>query len=148
MANFAVVMKDEITRLARRALKPELDALRKSVAGYRRDIAALKRQAAALEKGRVAIEKKARKGDPAFSSNANEEIAGTNLRFSANRLRAQRKKIGFSAEDFARLLGVSAQSVYNWETGKATPRRKQLESIAVLRGIGKREALARLEAIK
>jgi transcriptional regulator with XRE-family HTH domain len=42
-------------------------------------------------------------------------------------------------------MGVSAQSIYNWETGKAVPRRQQLEAIAALRGIGKREALSRLE---
>ncbi|HMM67012.1 MAG TPA: helix-turn-helix transcriptional regulator [Dokdonella sp.] len=145
MANFAVVMKDEITRLARRALKPELDALRKAVAGYRRDIAALKRQVAALEKGRVALEKQAHKTTPTPSSSVDGELAGKSLRFSAKRLRAQRKKIGVSAEDFARLMGVSAQSIYNWETGKALPRRQQLEAIAALRGIGKREAMSRLE---
>jgi DNA-binding transcriptional regulator YiaG len=146
MANLAVVMKDEITRLARRALKSELDALRKAGAGYRQDIAALKRRVAALEKGRMALEKQAHKNAPTPSPSVNGELAGKSLRFSAKRLRAQRKKIGVSAEDFARLMGVSAQSIYNWETGKAIPRRQQLEAIAALRGIGKREALSRLEA--
>ncbi|WP_217647852.1 helix-turn-helix domain-containing protein [Dokdonella immobilis] len=139
-------MKDEITRLARRALKTELDTLRKAGAGYRHDIAALKRQVAALEKGRAALEKQAHKNAPTPSPSVNGEPAGKSLRFSAKRLRAQRKNIGFSAEDFARLLGVSAQSIYNWETGKAIPRRQQLEAIAALRGIGKREASSRLEA--
>jgi hypothetical protein len=42
------------------------------------------------------------------------------------------------------LLGVSGQSVYKWEHGESRPRAKQLEAIAALRGIGKREAAARL----
>ena len=47
----------------------------------------------------------------------------------------------------ARLLGVSGQSVYKWELGKARPRARQLEAIAALRGVGKREVNARLEAL-
>ena len=46
------------------------------------------------------------------------------------------------------LLGVSAQTVYNWEAKKATPRAAQLEAIAALRGIGKREAQSRLAALE
>jgi len=45
----------------------------------------------------------------------------------------------------AKLLGVSTLSVYNWEGGKATPRRERLAAIVALRWIGKREAQARLE---
>jgi hypothetical protein len=41
---------------------------------------------------------------------------------------------------------VSPQSVYNWETRKATPRKEQLAAIVALRAVGKREARARLEA--
>ena len=50
--------------------------------------------------------------------------------------------------DFATLLGVSGQSVYKWEHGEARPRARQLEAIAELRGIGKREAAARLEKLQ
>ena len=40
--------------------------------------------------------------------------------------------------------GVSALSVYKWESGKTRPRARQLEAIASLRKMGKREAQARL----
>ena len=46
----------------------------------------------------------------------------------------------------AQLLGASALSVYKWESGKAHPRAAQLERIASIRQLGKREALARLTA--
>ena len=56
--------------------------------------------------------------------------------------------MGLSAAQMALLLGVSEQSVYNWETKKATPRKEQLAAIIAMRGIGKREAQERLDAIK
>ena len=59
----------------------------------------------------------------------------------------QRERLGLSAEDFGKLLGVSAQSIYNWEHEKARPRAEQLAKVAALRGIGKREAKARLDQL-
>ena len=53
-----------------------------------------------------------------------------------------------SAAEFAALVGVSGQSIYKWEHGEARPRAKQLEAIAALRGMGKREAAARLEQLQ
>jgi len=63
-------------------------------------------------------------------------------------LRSLRSRLGLSAPQLALLLGVSEQSVYNWETKKATPRKEQLAAIIAMRGIGKREAQQRLDAIK
>ncbi len=60
---------------------------------------------------------------------------------------ALRQKLGLSAKDMGTLLGASGLSVYKWESGKVKPRAKQLPAIAALRGIGKKEALARLESI-
>ena len=73
---------------------------------------------------------------------------GKQRRFSATRFASQRRKLGLSAADFGALLGVSGQSVYKWEHGEARPRARQLEAIAELRGIGKREAAARLEKLQ
>jgi predicted transcriptional regulator len=53
-----------------------------------------------------------------------------------------------SAHAYARLLGVSALSVYNWENGKSRPRRSQFERLISLRGIGRREALKMLSTPK
>jgi transcriptional regulator with XRE-family HTH domain len=46
-----------------------------------------------------------------------------------------------------RLLGVSAQTIYNWEHEVARPRTEQLGKLAALRGIGKREAGERLKQL-
>ena len=60
---------------------------------------------------------------------------------------AELERLGMSAEDFGKLLGVSSQSIYNWEHGTAKPRSALLDKLAVVRAIGKREALARLRSL-
>ena len=74
-----------------------------------------------------------------------EEEGGANRRYSAKGLAAQRRRLGLSAASVAKLLGVSTLSVYKWESGKTRPRAKQIEAIATLRGMGKRDVAQRLE---
>lgn len=140
MPNFAAVLKDEIARLARKELRRELEGLKKSSSQYRSEIAALKRNVAMLEKQLARLRKSTGKG----SDSGRELEEGTSLRFSAKGLLSQRKRLGLSASDMGILLGVSAQTVYNWETGKTRPRPQQLESIAVVKKMGKRQVRALL----
>lgn len=145
MPNLATALKTEIARIARKELRGDLDALKKASAGYRREIATLKRRNAELER----LLKKAVKAAPRAAAGKSEETSQENrqLRFSPARLASQRKKLGLSAANFAKLIGVSGLSVYKWENGQARPRRAQLEAIASVRGIGKRHAQARLEQL-
>lgn len=46
------------------------------------------------------------------------------------------------------LIGVSAQSIYNWERNVSKPRDGQLVRLSALRGIGKREATERLKQLR
>jgi len=140
MPNFATALKDEIVRLARKELRKEIEGLRKSTSQHRSDISALKRQVATLEKQLGKVEKRGPK--KALTEEALEP--GTPLRFSAERFASQRQKLGLSALDMGTLVGVSAQTIYNWEGGKSRPRPSQLAAVAGLRKIGKREARARL----
>jgi DNA-binding XRE family transcriptional regulator len=54
------------------------------------------------------------------------------------------RRLGLSADDLGKLLGVSAQSIYNWEQDKARPSAELLAKVAALRAIGKRDAKSRL----
>ena len=58
--------------------------------------------------------------------------------------RTQRRRLGLSAEDYGKLVGVSGLTIYNWEHGKTRPRPAQFAAFAALRNIGKREAQKRL----
>lgn len=138
MPNFATAFKDEITRIARKELRKSTDPLRKQLATQRRDIAALKRERDQLKRALAQLNKNVRQSKDVHSEA--ETDAGTRTRFSASGLRSLRHRLGLSAEDMARLGGVSAQSIYNWEHGKSRPRQAQLERIAALRRLGKRQA--------
>lgn len=140
MPNLASVMKDEIFRLTRKEVRKEVEGLKKASAQYRSDIAALKRQVAALEKQQARIAKKV----PGKVAAAVEGYASAKFRFSAKRLAAQRAKLGLSAGDMGTLIGVSAQTIYNWEAEKSRPRQSQLAAIAATRKMGKREIKATL----
>jgi DNA-binding transcriptional regulator YiaG len=133
------MLKAEITRLSRREIKKELTAVRKANVTYRHQIAALKRQVAELEHMSAQLAKRAQ-------ATGNEPAVMRNrpVRFVAKGFAAMRKRLGLSAAQLGRLVGVSEQSVYNWETKKAVPRKEALAAIVELRGMGKREVQLRL----
>jgi DNA-binding transcriptional regulator YiaG len=142
MPNIGSVLKSEISRVSRKEVRAETQALKKSVAQYRAQIADLKRRMQALEQQVKRLGKSATRVAAARDAGPQPEAP---LRFSAKGLAAQRKRLGLSAAAVARLLGVSALSVYKWESGKTRPRPRQIEAIATLRGMGRREAARRLE---
>lgn len=144
MSSFADQLKSEIARIARKEVRAETKALKKANAQYRTDIAALKRKLVELER---ALARQAKAGGKVRAQVATEEAAdGPSLRFRVAGFANLRKKLGLSAAEMGQLIGVSAQSVYHWETGKTRPRASQLAAIAAVRHLGKREVAARLAA--
>jgi DNA-binding transcriptional regulator YiaG len=145
VANIGTVLRKEISKLSRREGRSLIDPTKKITAQHRRDIAALKRQVALLERQVKLVSRKVLGPPPAASS---DQSAAKSVRFVAKGLRSQRNRLGLSAAEFGKLLGVSAQSVYNWERELAHPRSEQLARLASLRGIGKREAAERLKPMR
>lgn len=139
MPNIASVLKEEIARVARKEVRGETQRLKKASAQYRSDIAALKREVAALRQQLGRLSKVQGKSPPP----AAVDEPKSSLRFSAKGFAAQRQRLGLSANALATLLGVSGQSVYKWEDGKARPRASQLPA-AALRTMGKKEVAVRL----
>ncbi len=135
MPNIATVLKDEITRLARREIKSETEKLKKASSQYRSEIAALKRRISDLEKQVGRVSKKAPKSQP-----KPDQTESSKMRFVAKGFASLRAKLGLSAADMGKLIGVSAQSIYHWETEKSRPRQSQLPAIAAIRKMGKKEA--------
>lgn len=141
MPNIASVLKEEIARLVRRELRGETEGLKKASSRYRADIAGLKRRIEAQEKQISRLEKMLpKKAEPAVGGESD-----TKLRFKPQGVRAQRTRLGLSAAEMGALVGVSAQTVYNWEAGTTRPRVEQLAAIAAVRKMGKREVKARLD---
>lgn len=142
MSNLAAILRQEIQRLSRRESRSLLAATKKASAQHRRHIAALKRQVESLERQVTQLRRRAA-GDRAETA-ATTEGTEPRIRFVPKGLKSHRERLGLSAADFGRLVGVSAQSVYNWEQGHSTPRPRQLQAIATLRGAGKRAVQALL----
>ncbi len=141
MPNIAVTFRQEITRLARREIRSQTQGLRKASAQYRRDIAGLKRHASKLKSEVARLER--RVGGNVAPRIAEAESA--TVRFTAKGVVSQRRRLGISAADYGKLIGVTGHTIYKWEHGVSRPRKAQLTALASIRHLGKREALARLE---
>jgi len=143
MPNIAVALREEITRLARKELRTQTDALRKASAEYRRKIAEMKRQVSELHRKVSSLEKQVLRNIPSQVGEPDTK----SLRFSARGLRSNRKRLGLSASDYGKLIGVTGQTVYKWEKEASRPREQQMAALAALRRMGKREAWERLEEL-
>jgi len=145
MPNIASVLKDEISRISRKEMRRETSSLKKSSTTHRSEIAALKRRVQELERQ---LRRASRGVEPVAPAAANEDSVSPGTRFSARSMASQRKRLGLSAAECGLLIGASAQSVYNWEEGKARPRAQHLPAIFALRNLGRRQANEILEARK
>jgi DNA-binding transcriptional regulator YiaG len=144
MAKIASLLKSEISRMARKEVRAETLGLKKAAGVYRAEIAALKKRAQALEVELRRLGKAHAKATPDVAP----ALPAQNLRFTAKGLASLRQRLGLSAHDCGLLVGTSGPSIYNWEDGKARPRAKHLPAIAALRTMGKKDAAAKLAALR
>ena len=75
-----------------------------------------------------------------------EPAEGQKARITAKGMRSLRKKLGLTGQEFAKLLGVSLISVYQWEKKSGPLRVRDATRAAILsvRDLGAREAKERL----
>jgi DNA-binding transcriptional regulator YiaG len=134
MGTFAAQLKSEIGRIAKKESRAEIAAIKKTNAQFRSDIAALKRRLSELENLTKKLQKNNAQSRPIEATDTAEK-----LRFRVSGFAALRKKLGLTAHEMGALIGVSGQSIYKWEQGKAKPRASQLKAISAVRKMGKRE---------
>jgi len=89
MSTFANQLKSEISRLAKKEVRVETQALKKASTQYRSEIAALKRRIAALE---AQIKKQGKGAGRVKAEVKTDEESGTSLRFRVAGFAALRKK--------------------------------------------------------
>lgn len=151
MTNIASALKAEIARVARKQIRSEIEALKKTSVQQRAAIAQLRRDVAELQKalkqGRRAQAALARQSAPAAASadGAGSGVEeGTPRRFSAARLAAHRAKLGLSAADYGKLVDISGATIYNWEQGKTRPSPQQVQALGLLKLMSPTALRARL----
>jgi len=143
MPNIASVLKQEISRIARKETRSEIESVKKATVQHRRYIASLRQQVKLLERQVAAL--RSQKRSAALAEDGADQADGRQVRFVAKGLRSLRTRLDLSVSELARLIGVSGQTVYNWEAKITKPRSEQLKAIAQLRGMGRREARNRLQ---
>jgi len=134
MPNIASILKAEISRVARKEVRTEIETLKKASTLHRASIAALRRQVEKLEKELRRATKVSTRVSPQGDADETGD-SGPARRFSASRLATHREKLGLSAAAYGKLVGVTGQTIYKWEQGKARPRKAQLEGLASVRGL-------------
>jgi len=144
MPNIGIVLKQEIARLARKETRGQIESLKKSSALYRKEIAALRRQVSELAREVSRVRKSAAGAQVRAGAKPAEDAPSRTRVPNAKAVQSMRARLGLSVAELAKLAGVSGQSVYNWERGSARPSGQPLAALVALRGVGKREARARL----
>ncbi len=147
MPNIGKILRDEIQRLAKKQSKQTAAQLKGDTVALKRAVASLKRQLAQLRRDvrrLLAVETKRAKLAPAVAPEQAEK-----LRFSTKGIRSLRRKLKLSQAAFAKLVGVSSLAVYQWERkgGRLQLRQETRNKLAGIRGLGRREALKRLEEV-
>jgi DNA-binding transcriptional regulator YiaG len=149
MPNIAKVLREEITRIARKETKLSIAPIRKSTAKLKPDVADLKNRLATLEKevkrlNLLAINLVSTQPAPIVAEGSNEPEGRAWI--SGKGIKSLRWKTGLSQKDFGRLVGVSLSSVVQWESkpGMLKFRDATKKAIMAIRGIGKTEARKRL----
>jgi DNA-binding transcriptional regulator YiaG len=142
MPNIGSILKDEITRLSKRVVREHIGSIHTATSAHRKQLVVLKKQVQQLQRELALL----RRGSTQARAEP-ETVDGAQYRFSAKGLKSLRSRLSLSAEDFGRLVKVGPQTIYNWEHEKTMPRPAQVPVIAELRGIGKREAQQRLDAL-
>jgi DNA-binding transcriptional regulator YiaG len=144
MPNIASLLKSEISRLARREANAQVDPLRAQVVRLRKEVSSLRKLLSDMERAT----KRAVQAGPVVDAVQKVDQDDKQRRFSAKRLKGFREKVGLSAPELASLLGVSAQSIYNWESGAVRPTDDTIVALARLKESGKRNLRAALEQMK
>lgn len=143
MPNVMKVLKDEITRLAKKQARAVGVPVKKDIAGLRRAVAGLRRGVAALQRDVKAYSSEFKRKAVVEPVPVEE---GSRMWVFGKGIVALRRKLGLSQAYFAKLIDVSMQSVALWERklGRLDLRKATLAKIAAAREIGAREAKRRL----
>lgn len=143
MPNVAEILKSEISRIARKEVKAAIAPFQKALAAQRTEQLALKREMADLRKQLKAANSPAKVSTVPFEAPTDDEVK---RRFSPKRLAAHRQKLGLSASEYGRLVGISDQSIYHYEQGKARPHANVIRKLSILKGIPKKKIMEMLNA--
>lgn len=144
MPDIAVVLKQEIARLAKKEVRSGINPVKKQALESRKAIAALKDQLARMEQTMAKLVADASKRMVIPAAEQDE----SNARISPVSVKRQRKRLKLSQKEMGQLLGVSTATIVGWESGRTKPRDANKEGLAELRNLGIKAVRERLTTSK
>ncbi len=147
MPNIAQLLKDEISRLARKEvraastpLQQQIQELKKTNRQQREAIDLLLRRVDQLQ---------ALTGSPSNKILKAPDIEDERqIRLSGTSIKKHRKRLGLSQGELGQLLNVSTNTIVRWEQDKSKPREAYRAGIAQLRTMGVREVKKLLASVE
>ncbi len=136
MPNVATILKQEISRIARKESKAFFKAVPGALKSLRRTVSAQIKRIAQLEAKIKRLERRTG-DDKGIALPKPEELEKSRL--GAGNIAKLRKKLDLTRAEMAKLIGVNPNSIFLWENGKATPRAAAKAKVIALRSLGKRE---------
>ena len=142
MPDVASVLKQEISRIARKEITAVTRVQAKQIQSLRSTVRELKAQVASLNKSvaRLSTVTSRQLSEP-------KRPDPSQVRISASGVKKHRQRLKLTQSEMARLLGVSPASVGFWETGRIRPQGDNRVAIAGLRTMSLKEARAKLESM-
>ena len=143
MPDVASVLKQEITRLARKEVAATARQQSKQIQSLKATTRNLRDQVATLEKTVSRLSREISRASQLQVEAAPEKT----IRINPKSIKSHRRRLGLSQAQMAKLLEVSTTSVTFWEAGKTSPRGKNKKAVVELRQMGAREAKVLLESL-
>ena len=146
MPNIMSALKQEIQRLARKEVRTAVRPLQKDKVALKNSVRELRQQVQLLEKQNRQLSEALAKNQAVVPVVPEGEEA-PRMRITVKGLRSLRRKLKLTQEEFAQLLGVSGQSVWQWEqkSGALRLRSRTKQALLEIRDLGAREVRKRLE---
>lgn len=140
MPNVGQVLREEISRLARKEIRSVCDPLRKQVLTLRKTVRDQQGTIAQLEKSlSKMVEQTASETGTGLYAPAAEEEGSSRVRVTAASIRRHRHRLGLSQAQLGKLLSVSTNTIVRWEKGTSHPRSQHRTALSRLRGMRARE---------
>ena len=141
MPNIATLLKEEISKIARKEVQDQVGELKQTVREQRDAIARLEKQIGSAKAATKSADAKpaAKVRKPAGIGDRRKQ-----RRIAPNTIKKHRKRLKLSQAELGEILNVSTNTVLRWEAGTSKPRRKHLPGLDELRTISMRELKKKL----
>ena len=142
MPNVVQVLREEITRLARKEVRTACDPLRKQVRTLRQTV---KGQQETITKLERALAKMATVSSDNSASLDSPEEETTRARVTPASIKRHRNRLKLSQAELGTLLDVSTNTIVRWEAGTSKPRVQYRAALLKMRDLGRRDVTKMLE---